>query len=168
MAYHLEATGVAARGVYVTLAGGYAVDTGGAVDSVTGFETVVGTNNLYPGGYWSDFIFGDNYANTIYAASGNDYMSGGFGSATLYGGTGTDFFVLGGEVQGGVYDLIGDFNADGAPDYLGLAAAYPSLTSFGTSGGYGYAYINFGAGNAYTVLAAGVTGAQLQAQTYFG
>jgi hypothetical protein len=48
-----------------------------------------------------------------------------------------------------------------------LPAAYQGITSFSDYGGYGLAYINFGAAGGYFVLAAGVTGAQLQAQTFF-
>jgi serralysin len=165
LAYYLDGAG---QGLYVNLLNGVAIDTGGAVDYLAEFENIVGTENPYPGGYWSDFLIGDNGNNAIYGQGGNDYIVGGYGYDTLNGGTGTDWFALVGEIQGGgVYDIISDFNAGGVQDYLNLALAYQSYTSFGDYGGYGYAYINFGGGNTYTVLAAGVTGAQLQASTYF-
>jgi serralysin len=156
------------RGIYVNLAAGVAIDTNGAVDILSEIEAINGTNNPYPGGYWSDFLIGGNANNTIYGLDGNDYISGGYGYDVFAGGTGIDWFILDGEIQaGGVYDAIVDFNTGGTGDYLALSAAYQSLTSFGDGAGYAYASINFGAAGTYTVIAHGVTAAELQSQTWF-
>ena len=168
VAYNWDQSAGGAAGVYVNLLAGVAIDTTLTVDTLSGFENVVGTNNPYPGGYWSDFIIGDNSANVIYGLGGNDYIVGGYGSDYIVGGSGTDWFILTNDIQGGAYDIIADFNTGGTIDYLALSAAYQSLTSFSDYGGYGVASINFGAAGIYNVLAAGVTGTQLQAQTIFG
>jgi Ca2+-binding RTX toxin-like protein len=167
VAYNWDQRAGGTNGVYVNLQAGVAIDTGGAVDILSAFEGIVGTDNPYPGGYWSDFLLGDNNANTIYGLGGNDYIVGGYGIDYLSGGGGTDWFILNGEIQAGSYDFIADFNVGGNGDYLALSAAYQGLTSFSDYAGYGLAYINFGAAGGYFVLAAGVTGAQLQAQTFF-
>jgi serralysin len=165
VAYNLD-TGT--RGIYVNLAAGVAIDTYGAVDLLYEIEYVNGTNFAYPGGYWSDFLIGGNGNNVINGNGGNDYISGGYGFDYLSGNSGTDWFALSGEIQaGGVYDIIADFNVGGEIDYLVLSALYQASTSFGTSGIYGYASIDFGASGTYTVLAVGVTGEQLRQQTYF-
>jgi hypothetical protein len=166
-AYSAEATGAGARGVYVNLADGVAIDTTGSVDALYRIENITGTDNAYPGGYWSDFLIGDAGSNTILGNGGNDYISGGFGVDWLFGGAGTDWFILNSDIQAGSYDIIFDFNVGGTNDYLSLSASVQSHTSFGDYYGYGLAYVDMGAAGGYSVLAAGVTGAQLKALTYF-
>lgn len=156
------------QGVYVSLSAGYAKDSFGDWDVVSSFEYISGSDNAYPGvAGLSDILAGDAGSNMVFGFGGRDYISAGFGSDYLYGGGGSDIFALGGDVRAGDYDLIGDLNTGGEVDYLQLAAAYRSAVSFGDYGGYAYAYVNMGAAGGYTVLASGVIGAQLQAQTYF-
>ncbi len=167
LGYHIDPSGGSAQGIYVNLAANVALDTGGAVDVFTGFENIVGTNNPYPGGYWSDFLIGDASANVIAGLGGNDYIAGGLGIDYLVGGTGTDWFIMNGDIVAGGYDVIGDFNSGGETDYLALPIAQQANTVFGDAGGYAYAYVSLGGGNAYTILVSGITGAQLQSQTFF-
>jgi VCBS repeat-containing protein len=156
-------------GVYVNLTTGVAIDTTGAIDSLSGFENIFGTDNPYPvaagtPSYWSDFLYGDGGANVIFGMGGNDYISGGGGNDYLAGGDGNDWFYLNGEIQAGAYDVIADFSN---ADYLALAAATQGQTYFGTSGSYAYAYVDLGASGGYTVLAAGVTSEELRSHTLF-
>jgi Ca2+-binding RTX toxin-like protein len=162
-----DASARGTRGVYVNLKSGFAIDTTGAYDSLSGFEFIIGTDNVYPGGYWSDFLNGDGGANTIFGQGGNDHITGGLGIDNLYGGAGTDYFVLNADIEARGYDIISDFNTGAVKDYLALSAAYQNSTSFGNYAGYGYAYVNLGASGGYTVYAYGVNGAQLQQHTYF-
>jgi hypothetical protein len=92
---------------------------------------------------------------------------GGYGNDYPLGGAGRDYFLLGGEIQAGGYDVIGDFNSGGVPDYLQLSAPYQNATLYGDYSGGGYAYVSLGGGSGYAALASGVSGAQLQAQTFF-
>jgi hypothetical protein len=157
---HASETG--GSGVYVNLKTGIAIDTGGAYDTLLNIEHVVGTDSAYPSNsYWSDFLIGSDQANLIYGMGGNDYISGGLGNDYLVGGAGADYFFLNTEIQAGAYDVIADLASS---DYVALSAASKDQTSFGDANGYGYAYVS---GTGYMVLAAGVTGAELQAQTLF-
>ena len=167
LGYHLDPAGGTARGIYVNLASNVAVDTGGAIDVLAGFESIVGTNNPYPGGYWSDFLYGDAGANVIAGLGGNDYFAGGLGIDYLVGGAGTDWFIMNGDIVAGGYDVIGDFNSGGTTDYLVIPLAQQANTVFGNWGGYAYAYISLSGGNAYTILVSGITGAQLQGHVFF-
>jgi Ca2+-binding RTX toxin-like protein len=173
--YYYDAFFGGTQGVVVDLDSNWAKDGFGNYDTLVSLENVYGTNSAYPGyPAWSDFLYGSYGDNVLWGAGGNDYIDGkggadwilgGVGNDYLLGGGGSDLFALANEIRAGEYDVIADFTP--GADYLQLAAANQGTTYFGESAGYGYAYVTLGGGNAYTVLAQGVTGAQLQAGTSF-
>ncbi len=112
----------ASAGVTVSLAKGGAQDTGGAgVDTLSGFEYVVGSDfddsltgekgrNLLKG------LGGDDWLN---GGAGNDWLVGGAGNDTLMGGQGADGFIF--DTPNDGFDTIVDFTS--GTDWLRFSAA---------------------------------------------
>jgi Ca2+-binding RTX toxin-like protein len=139
------------------------------VDCGSGNDTVVGGNG-------NEFVFGLAGNDVFDMGGGVDVMFGGSGTDLLYGGPGSDiyfgeadrdYFMLAGDIVAGDFDYIGDFTIGGvAADYIILPSTMNGLVTFSSSGGYAYGTISIG-GAYYGFTAAGVTAAQLQAQTLF-
>ncbi|WP_422362893.1 tandem-95 repeat protein [Pyruvatibacter mobilis] len=78
-----------AAGVDVSLADGQASDGGGAIDSLSSFENIVGSAH-------ADTLKGDSAANIITAGDGDDVLLESSGNDDLQGGAGTDEVRLAG------------------------------------------------------------------------
>jgi Ca2+-binding RTX toxin-like protein len=103
----------------------------------------------------------------VNGAGGTDLIYGGQGSDILFGGADTDYFVMDLDVKPGDFDYIGDFTIGGASaDYILLPSTLNGYVYFGDSGGNAFGVVAIGAGY-YGFTVAGVSAAQLQAQTLF-
>ena len=164
------------NGVYVDLTGGIVLDAFGSIDSISGFENVMGTSNLYLGqAYWSDLIFGSSQNNAVSSLEGRDYVQAGagndtldlssgddygFGEAgtdTLYGGTGTDYLDGGTEADtlygGSEFDyLIGGAGADIIYGGTGNDYIYGDLVSAGQGADAFHLEADIAAGNIDYIL----------------
>lgn len=103
--------------VIVNLSSNSAVDGTGSVDSLSGIENVIATdqndrlegdgqNNVLTAGAGNDFVFGWGGNDTLNGDAGTDYISGGAGNDTINGGDGDDRNVWVGGVRtatGGLY-----------------------------------------------------------------
>ncbi|MGE0698010.1 MAG: beta strand repeat-containing protein, partial [Hyphomicrobiaceae bacterium] len=97
--YSLEAAAGGGAGVYVDFAGGFAQDGFGNYDTISNFESMIGTDQLRSGGL-SDVLLGNNNANLIDGRGGLDYIVGNGGNDTILtgagdGGTTGDIVVAG-------------------------------------------------------------------------
>jgi Ca2+-binding RTX toxin-like protein len=122
LAYDSFASGDPAsiQGAQVDLLAGTAIDNWGNADSISGFESVVGTSaaDTLSGGNGNDSFFGADQHDSISGLAGNDNLSGGFGNDTLDGGPGDDFlrpFDGSDSIIGGPgFDNVG-YNGDTGP-----------------------------------------------------
>ncbi|VXC61412.1 calcium-binding protein [Sphingomonas sp. AX6] len=71
-------------------------------------------------------LSGNVFAQTIAGTEGADTIAGGGGMDTLFGGGGADLFVMSGTAAGNVA-VIGDFNAGGQADRIGLSTGFEAL-----------------------------------------
>jgi Ca2+-binding RTX toxin-like protein len=134
-------------------------------------------NDTFGGGNANDTVFGDTGndvfnmgggADLVNGAGGTDLIYGGQGSDLLFGGGDTDYFMMELDIKPGDFDYIGDFTIGGAAaDYVVLPSAMNGFVFFGDDGaGNAFGVSSIG-GSYYGFTVAGVTAAQLQAQTLF-
>ena len=97
-----------AAGVYVDLSNGFAQDSYGTYDTLSGIEVVRGTDNLRAGAL-SDVMLGDNNANSFYGYGGQDYILGNGGADYINVGAGANNIGLGGT---GNDRLVGNLDVD--------------------------------------------------------
>ncbi|WP_438752411.1 calcium-binding protein [Pararhizobium sp. O133] len=109
-------------GVRVNLAKGYGYDTFGDRDTISNFESVIGTNrndavtgnergNVLKGSDGNDSLTGLAGADTLSGGNGNDVLSGGTGKDNLTGGAGNDIFVFDAALNATTnIDKISDFS----------------------------------------------------------
>ncbi len=106
-------------GVTVNLATGTGHGGDAEGDTLTGFETLSGSQG-------NDFLTGDVFANTLQGWNGDDVLEGGIGKDVLTGGAGADRFVfttVGDSLYGADADRITDFShAQG--DKIDLSAVF--------------------------------------------
>lgn len=90
------------HGVSVNLKSGYALDSFGSRDTISGFEIVIGTkfdDRIYGsdnadylvGGAGNDVLRGGGGQDELYGEDGNDSLYGGAGSDLIFGGRGNDY-----------------------------------------------------------------------------
>jgi Ca2+-binding RTX toxin-like protein len=145
------------------------VSNAGNVDLGSGNDTFGGgnANDTVYGGTGADVFNMGGGVDLVNGAGGTDLIYGGQGSDLLYGGANTDYFVMELDIKPGDFDYIGDFTVGGASaDYVLLSASMNGYVYFGESGGTAYGVLGIGGGY-YGFAAAGVSAAQLQAQTLF-
>lgn len=117
---------LAGDGVTVDLANPAAQDTGGAgVDTLTGFENVVGSqfDDRLTGNGKANLMVGAAGSDTLLGAGGDDTLQGGGGGDSLTGGTGADTFKFNALADSQpAHDLITDLESTDTVDLSAIDA----------------------------------------------
>lgn len=127
------------KGINVNLKAGWAYDSFGSKDLVSGFEIVIGTKfddkitgsdatDYLVGGDGNDVLKGGGGEDEIYGGTGNDKLYGGSGSDLLFGGQGNDY-INGG--QG--FDTVSYFDDGGTTGIVADLKKGTVIDGFGTT-----------------------------------
>lgn len=109
----------AGQAVDVHIGAGVATDGTGDIDTLRGFENVIGSD-------FDDVLTGTNQNNVLVGGAGDDILNGGVGNDALEGGAGEDQLIGGGgiadlasyanDLQGVAVDLVAQQGTDGGGD----------------------------------------------------
>ena len=129
-----------ATGVAVDLEAGAATDTFGDIDTLTGFENVVGTtlDDVILGNSGNNRIHGHDGNDLLDGRSGDDIIIGGDGQDIIIGGTGND--ILTGDGGNGQFAMFqSDKGEDPAPALINLTLTFQEVqvvSKVDAQGGY--------------------------------